>query len=155
MPRAQNSKLLNWRTSQADRVPPPSQRGTPSVVTAEGGKLVFTGDWCVESSFEGCHRAALAAATAVAHTLASLPKPPLPCSGVANGDGDGSGGRGLPGDYFDGGGDKGGGKGGGKVGGGGKGSGKGGGKGWGYGKGRGGRGSMRGSKRGHDSLPQH
>ena len=159
MPRAMHSKLLNWRTSQADRVLPPSDSGLPTAITAGEGRLIFTGDWACESSFEGCHRAALAAATAATHTLASLPKPPLSCTGAGstNGEGDRLEGRGLSGagtgghggdhSHSGGGGsmDGGGGKGGG---GGSKGSGKGGGKGGSRGKGGG-----RGSKRGHDSSP--
>ena len=72
MPRPLNAKLLNWRTSQADRVLPPSDEGRAAVVTAEEGRLIFTGDWCVESSFEGCNRAALAAASAAKDTLTRL-----------------------------------------------------------------------------------
>ena len=63
MPRAQNTKLLNWRTSQSVA---PSGSG---IVTAEGGRLIFTGDWCFESSFEGCNLAAEAAAAAAVDTL--------------------------------------------------------------------------------------
>lgn len=69
MPRAQNAKLLNWRTSQAS---PPLPAESESVVTAGGGRLIFTGDWCVESSFEGCNLAAQAAATAAANTISAL-----------------------------------------------------------------------------------
>ena len=65
MPRAKHMKLLNWRTSQVDS----GGLADPPVVTAADGSLVFTGDWCVESSYEGCHRAALAAAGAVAAAL--------------------------------------------------------------------------------------
>lgn len=61
MPRPKHTKLLNWRTSQVS----PPLSGNNSVVTAAGGRLVFTGDWCVESSFEGCNRAAIASAEAV------------------------------------------------------------------------------------------
>ena len=61
MPRPKHTKLLNWRTSQVS----PPLSGNESVVTAAGGRLVFTGDWCVESSFEGCNRAAIASAEAV------------------------------------------------------------------------------------------
>ena len=164
MPRALHSKLLNWRTSQADRVLPPSESGTPAVITAEEGKLIFTGDWCAESSFEGCHQAALAAATAAMHTLGSLAKPPQSGQGVSSRHGvvDVSEGRGLSvgrgmsvtggngGDDSDDGGRMAmsGGKGNSKGVGDGKGDGggKGGGKGGGHGKGGG-----RGSKRGHDS----
>ena len=91
LPRAQNTKLLNWRTSQAL---PPAAAGSaggargaaaggaedgardppdpPGVVTAEGGRLIFTGDWCYESSFEGCNMAAEAAASAAVDTIISL-----------------------------------------------------------------------------------
>ena len=65
MPRARNTKLLNWRTSQA-------RAAGDGVVTAEGGRLVFTGDWCFESSFEGCNLAAQAAATATVNAIISL-----------------------------------------------------------------------------------
>ena len=65
MPRAQHTKLLNWRTSQTL---PPTGGG---VVTAEGGRLVFTGDWCFESSFEGCNLAAEAAAAATINAIVS------------------------------------------------------------------------------------
>jgi predicted NAD/FAD-dependent oxidoreductase len=70
MPRTQHTKLLNWRTSQAS---PPLLPEDEPVITAEGGHLVFTGDWCVESSFEGCNLAAQAAATAAANAIS-------PCS---------------------------------------------------------------------------
>lgn len=66
VPRARHTKLLNWRTSQVA-----SPGLDPPVVTAADGALVFTGDWCVESSFEGCHRAARAAADAVASHFAA------------------------------------------------------------------------------------
>ena len=89
MPRAQNAKLLNWRTSQAS--PPLGSKEGESVVTAEGGRLIFTGDWCVESSFEGCNLAAQAAATAAIATISMLedigglqpqqPPPPPPQQG--------------------------------------------------------------------------
>ena len=69
MPRAQHTKLLNWRTSQAS---PPLLLEDEPTVTAEGGRLIFTGDWCVESSFEGCNQAAEAAATAVADAICTL-----------------------------------------------------------------------------------
>ena len=75
MPRARHAKLLNWRTSQADRPLRPDYVGEPAVVTAHGGKLVFTGDWCVESSFEGCNRAALAAAAAAKDAVTILAAP--------------------------------------------------------------------------------
>ena len=68
MPRAQHAKLLNWRTSQAA---PPLVQDRP-VVTANSGQLIFTGDWCVESSFEGCNLAAQAAATAAADSIAGV-----------------------------------------------------------------------------------
>merc|ERR1740130_292511 len=68
MPRAQHAKLLNWRTSQAA---PPLAQDRP-VVTANSGQLIFTGDWCVESSFEGCNLAAQAAATAAADSIAAV-----------------------------------------------------------------------------------
>ena len=42
MPRPKHTKLLNWRTSQVS----PPLSGNESVVTAAGGRLVFTGDWC-------------------------------------------------------------------------------------------------------------
>lgn len=63
MPPVQHAKLLNWRTSQVVH-PLPSEDSTGAgVVTAEDGRLIFTGDWCVESSFEGCNLAAIKAAT--------------------------------------------------------------------------------------------
>jgi predicted NAD/FAD-dependent oxidoreductase len=69
MPRAQHAKLLNWRTSQ---VSPPLQHKDGPTITAEGGRLIFTGDWFVESSFEGCNLAAQAAATAAAEAISNL-----------------------------------------------------------------------------------
>ena len=66
MPRPVNTKLLNWRTSQ---VLPPAGGG---IVTAEAGRLVFTGDWCFESSFEGCNLAAEAAAKAAVDAISTL-----------------------------------------------------------------------------------
>lgn len=68
LPRTQHTKLLNWRTSQASpplQVPPEAE----PVITAGGGRLIFTGDWCVESSFEGCNLAAQAAATAAVNAI--------------------------------------------------------------------------------------
>ena len=64
MPRPRHRKLLNWRTSQATTplVYPGAEE--PPVVSAAGGRLVFTGDWAVESSFEGCNIAAMAATEA-------------------------------------------------------------------------------------------
>ena len=79
MPRSQNTKLLNWRTSQ---VVSPASGG---VVAAEGGRLVFTGDWCFESSFEGCNLAARAAAAAAIDAV-SAPTAAVPSA--ARGDGD-------------------------------------------------------------------
>jgi len=78
MPRARNAKLLNWRTSQVDRALAHGGEdgATVDVVTAEGGRLIFTGDWCTESSFEGCNRAALAAAAAAKDVLTHLLQPP-------------------------------------------------------------------------------
>ena len=61
MPRANHAKLLNWRTSQITDVEPGGHTG---IVTAQRGRLIFTGDWCSESSFEGCNIAAKAAAGA-------------------------------------------------------------------------------------------
>lgn len=66
MPQPQHTKLLNWRTSQAS--PPLTPEGG-GIVTAEGGRLIFTGDWCVESSFEGCNLAAQMAAEAAADAV--------------------------------------------------------------------------------------
>ena len=73
MPRAQHTKLLNWRTSQASpaAILTPEADDRPAVITAEGGRLIFTGDWCVESSFEGCNLAAQAAADAAAAAVDS------------------------------------------------------------------------------------
>ena len=65
MPRPKHTKLLNWRTSQVS----PPLSGNESVVTAADGRLIFTGDWCVESSFEGCNQAAIASAEAVMKRL--------------------------------------------------------------------------------------
>jgi predicted NAD/FAD-dependent oxidoreductase len=69
MPRTQHTKLLNWRTSQAS--PPLCLEGR-STVTAEEGRLIFTGDWCVESSFEGCNQAAQAAAAATVDAISTI-----------------------------------------------------------------------------------
>ena len=73
MPRVRHEKLLNWRTSQADRpLDDKMKGGLAPVVTALGGRLVFTGDWCVESSYEGCYRASVAAATAAKEAIVGL-----------------------------------------------------------------------------------
>ena len=64
MPRPRHKKLLNWRTSQATTPLVSLGADEPPVVSAAGGRLVFTGDWAVESSFEGCNIAAMAAAEA-------------------------------------------------------------------------------------------
>mmetsp|Transcript_29054 Transcript_29054/g.46848 ORF Transcript_29054/g.46848 Transcript_29054/m.46848 type:complete len:281 (+) Transcript_29054:1-843(+) len=68
MPRAKYMKLLNWRTSQVSRSL--DGRTDVDIVTAEGGRLIFTGDWCVESSFEGCNLAAMKAAKAAKDVVA-------------------------------------------------------------------------------------
>lgn len=68
IPRSQHAKLLNWRTSQAC---PPLPQGQPAI-TAEDGRLIFTGDWCVESSFEGCNLAAQIAAAAVVEAISTM-----------------------------------------------------------------------------------
>lgn len=65
VPRVKNAKLLNWRTSQVN-----AHEGE-GIVTAEGGRLIFTGDWCYESSFEGCNLAAEAAASAAVDAIVS------------------------------------------------------------------------------------
>ena len=49
--------------------PPCAPQGEPAVVTTEGGRLILTGDWCVESSFEGCNRAGEAAAAAAMEAI--------------------------------------------------------------------------------------
>lgn len=78
MPRAQFAKLLNWRTSQVERALPRDigsnavQDGDVGVVTAENGRLIFTGDWCAESSFEGCNLAAMKAATTAKDAIAEI-----------------------------------------------------------------------------------
>ena len=51
MPPPSNLKLLNWRTSQV-------VKGQDCVVSGDDPSLVLTGDWCYESSFEGCVQAA-------------------------------------------------------------------------------------------------
>ena len=74
MPRVQHATLLNWRTSQVARPLPHADDGgiETGVVTAEGGHLIFTGDWCVESSFEGCNLAAIKAATAARDAISVM-----------------------------------------------------------------------------------
>merc|ERR1712129_687558 len=62
LPRILHTKLLNWRTSQVRSL-------GDGIVTAEGGRLIFVGDWCYESSFEGCNRAAHDAASAAIDAL--------------------------------------------------------------------------------------
>ena len=69
LPRVKHTKLLNWRTSQVVNSPETTGEG---IVTAEGGRLIFTGDWCYESSFEGCNLAAEAAAIAAVDTIRSM-----------------------------------------------------------------------------------
>ena len=54
MPMPSNVKMLNWRTSQV-------VSGKNCVVSGEDSTLVLTGDWCYESSFEGCVKAACSA----------------------------------------------------------------------------------------------
>jgi len=39
------------------------------IVSTEDGKVIMTGDWCTESSFEGCYRAALATSNLVLDEL--------------------------------------------------------------------------------------
>jgi predicted NAD/FAD-dependent oxidoreductase len=89
MPRIENQKLVNWRTAQvstsllqaASRDMPKNQETTTSSIAAttlavsaltaacDAPPLVFTGDWCVESSFEGCSIAAQAAAQTLLNAL--------------------------------------------------------------------------------------
>jgi len=69
LPRVKHTKQLNWRTSQVVNSPVTGEGG---IVTAEGGRLIFTGDWCYESSFEGCNLAAEAAASAAVDTIRSM-----------------------------------------------------------------------------------
>lgn len=72
MPRARHWKLLNWRTSQvAHTAPSGGVSEEEGVVTACGGHIVCTGDWCVESSFEGCNIAATKAAEVARDTLSA------------------------------------------------------------------------------------
>jgi len=78
IPPVKHTKLLNWRTSQVN---PPVGEG---IVTTEGGRLIFTGDWCYESSFEGCNLAAEEAASAAVDIIMSL------TDGVGKHDGAGS-----------------------------------------------------------------
>jgi len=70
MPRIKKAKLLNWRTSQVN-VDANAHGTGKGIVTAEDGRLIFTGDWCYESSFEGCNLAAEAAASAAIDTIVS------------------------------------------------------------------------------------
>ena len=86
MPPPAHIKLLNWQTAQVKRAAPSQEAGCVSVRAggdgaksgggaksapggAQGGVLVVTGDWLVESSFEGCAVAASAATAAVARAL--------------------------------------------------------------------------------------
>ena len=63
MPPPTHTKMLNWRTSQvvADTVPDTAG----CVVVAKEPPLVLAGDWCVESSFQGCATSAVAATEAL------------------------------------------------------------------------------------------
>jgi len=72
VPRTVNVKLVNWRTAQVRQSLLGAKEST--VVASTEPPLVFTGDWCVESSFEGCSLAAQAAAKAVVRALRLVPE---------------------------------------------------------------------------------
>ena len=69
MPKPAHVKMLNWRTSQV-KVPARLAAGDGACVVASREPiLVLAGDWCTESSFEGCANSAQAAADAVRAAL--------------------------------------------------------------------------------------
>ena len=69
MPKPAHVKMLNWRTSQV-KVPARLAAGDGAcVVASREPSLVLAGDWCTESSFEGCASSAQAAADAVRAAL--------------------------------------------------------------------------------------
>ena len=74
IPNFSHAKLLNWRTSQVNVPPQENKEGIQNndnnaIVTTEEGKIIMTGDWCAESSYEGCYRAATAASNLVLRHL--------------------------------------------------------------------------------------
>ena len=68
IPQVSHAKLLNWRTCQVN-VPLVVPQGDSVATTTENGRVILTGDWCIESSFEGCYRAGEAAAKLVQKQL--------------------------------------------------------------------------------------
>ena len=70
MPKIAHVKMLNWRTSQVATPARLTAEGRACVVASHQPSLVLAGDWCAESSFEGCVISAQAAASAVVAALA-------------------------------------------------------------------------------------
>jgi len=80
MPRVAHVKLLNWRTSQASdtaQMVSNTRNDQPCVLTAENGSIIMTGDWCVESSYEGCFQSAQVAAQSAFDSVRQRIKGPV------------------------------------------------------------------------------
>jgi hypothetical protein len=74
MPRPENVKLLNWQTGQAAQTVAADALvfdGCVLAGDATSAPLILCGDWCTESSFEGCAKSAEAASKAVLVALSS------------------------------------------------------------------------------------
>ena len=73
MPKPAHVKMLNWRTSQVKTPARLADEDGACVVVSTEPSLVLAGDWCSESSFQGCAISALAAAVAVRAALGAAP----------------------------------------------------------------------------------
>lgn len=65
--------MLNWRTSQIRTAARTTAEDGACVVASRQPSLVLAGDWCTESSFEGCAVSAIAAVDAVRAALTAAP----------------------------------------------------------------------------------
>jgi predicted NAD/FAD-dependent oxidoreductase len=73
MPQPAHVKMLNWRTSQIRTAARTTAEDGACVVASRQPSLVLAGDWCTESSFEGCAVSAIAAVDAVRAALTAAP----------------------------------------------------------------------------------
>ena len=69
IPKVEHAKLLNWRTSQVAVPLHVNGKDDSNVLSTENGQVILTGDWCTESSFEGCYQAAVAASNQAVQCL--------------------------------------------------------------------------------------